>query len=88
MTDDTTFTTERPARTRRFTDKAIATWADFKPGLKRKVVPVPGKLGHFIVVQPQWSPQLRRPGPRCHQQEAGLDRRWTLRSDEDRDRRH
>lgn len=52
MTDDTTFTTERPARTRRFTDKAIATWADFKPGLKRKVVPVPGKLGHFIVVQP------------------------------------
>src|SRR5271169_4687342 len=44
--------TERPARTRRFTDKAITTWADFKPGEKRRVVPVPGKLGHFIVVQP------------------------------------
>jgi integrase len=39
-------------RRRRFKDASLEKWADFRPGPKRKVVPRPDKIGHYIGVQP------------------------------------
>jgi hypothetical protein len=65
MTDETTFTTERPRRRRRFTDDSLNTWADFKPGKRRNVVPHPDKIGHYVIVQPSgvrsWAVEARDP---------------------------
>ena len=65
MTDETTFTTERPRRRRRFTDDSINTWADFKPGNQRRAVPHPTKLGHYVIVQSSgvrsWAVEARDP---------------------------
>jgi integrase len=63
MTDE--FTSERPQRRRHFTDASLDGWAEFKPGKRRKLVPRPDKIGHFVVVQPSgvrsWAIQARDP---------------------------
>jgi integrase len=49
MTDTTD---ESPRhRRRRFTDASLKAWADFRPGPKRKLVPNPEKIGHYVIVQ-------------------------------------
>jgi integrase len=47
-----TNTTDAPRqRRRRFTDSSLENWTEFRPGPKRKLVPHPEKIGHYIIVQ-------------------------------------
>jgi hypothetical protein len=39
-------------RRRAFTDKSITTWEESRPGPKRQMVPHPGKIGPYTIVQP------------------------------------
>ncbi len=42
--------TAKPRR-RRFTDSSLENWTEFRPGPKRKLVPHPEKIGHYVIVQ-------------------------------------
>jgi integrase len=48
----TNATDEAPRhRRRRFTNASLDNWTEFRPGPKRKLVPNPEKIGHYVIVQ-------------------------------------